>query len=193
MEPNQFWPSGLKHWTSPHTLAQPVLNRFRSFCFTLPLLQNRQTLKSARWFYPKFRKSRRSAKILVMRGSINKGSNASNGAQKPAKAWPIGANRTKFIPWPALPVSTFLRFAGLRNTDSMHAQWMGGVHWCCTCSTGFNNNPTGRKNRWHTFIRPTIPSSLTDEALHNPYVSAWLPVPKYLSTNTPLWARCNRW
>ena len=75
------WKQGLKHWTSPHTLAHPIFNRFRSFCFTLPLLQNRQTLKSRHGFYPKFRKSRRSAKILVMRGSINKGSNASNKAQ----------------------------------------------------------------------------------------------------------------
>ena len=75
------WKQGLKHWTSPHTLAHPIFNRFRSFCFTLPLLQNRQTLKSRHGFYQKFRKSRRSAKILVMRGSINKGSNASNRAQ----------------------------------------------------------------------------------------------------------------
>ena len=179
------WKQGLKHWTSPHTLAQPVLNRFRSFCITLPLLQNRQTLKSRDGFYPKFRKSRRSVKILVMRRSINKGSNASTGAQKPAKAWPIGANRTKFIPWPALPVSTFL--AVRRATKYwFDAHTMdGGCTCCCTCSTGFNNNPTGRKKTMHTFLFDWW------KCIHNPYVSAWLPIPKYLSTNTPLWARCN--
>ena len=75
------WKQGLKHGTSPHTLAHPIFNRFGSFYFTFPLLQNRQTLKSRHGFYQKFRKSRRSAKILVMRGSINKGSNASNKAQ----------------------------------------------------------------------------------------------------------------
>ena len=104
---------------------------------------------------------------------------------KPAKAWPIGANRTKFIPWPALPVSTFL--AVRRATKYwFDAHTMdGGCTCCCTCSTGFNNNPTGRKKTMHTFLFDWW------KCIHNPYVSAWLPIPKYLSTNTPLWARCS--
>ena len=54
----------------------------------------------------------------------------------------------------------FLRFAGLRNTDSMHA----GCTCCCTCSISFNNNPRGRKNRWHTFNTSNHTSFLADEA-----------------------------
>ena len=39
-----------------------------------------------------------------------------------------------------------------------------GCTCCCTCSTGFNNNPTGRKNRWHTFNTSNHTSFLADEA-----------------------------
>ena len=83
---------------------------------------------------------------------------------KPAKAWPIGANRTKFIPWPALQVSTFL--AVRRATKYwFDAHTMdGGCTCCCTCSISFNNNPRGRKNRWHTFNTSNHTSFLADEA-----------------------------
>ena len=40
----------------------------------------------------------------------------------------------------------------------------GGCTCCCTCSISFNNNPTGRKNRWHTFNASNHTSFLADEA-----------------------------
>ena len=90
---------------------------------------------------------------------------------KPAKAWPIGANRTKLIPWPALPVSTF--FAVRKATKYwFDAHTMdAGCTCCCTCSTGFNNNPTGRKNRWHTF------NTSKHTFLLDWWNSDWLPIP----------------
>lgn len=58
----------------------------------------------------------------------------------------------------------FLRFAGLRNTDSMHTQWMGGVHVAVHVqSVSTTIQQVGKTDGIHS-IRPTIPSSLTDEA-----------------------------
>ena len=46
-----------------------------------------------------------------------------------------------------------------------------GCTCCCTCSTGFNNNPTGRKNRWHTF------NTSKHTFLLDWWNSDWLPIP----------------
>ena len=66
--------------------------------------------------------------------------------------------------WPAVPVSTF--FAVRRATK----YWFdahtidAGCTCCCTYSISFNNNPRGRKNRWHTFNTSNHTSFLADEA-----------------------------
>ena len=64
----------------------------------------------------------------------------------------------------------FLRFARLRNTDSMHTQWMRGVHVAVRVQpVSTTIQQVGKIDGIHS-IRPSIPSSWTDGILiDSPY------------------------